>query len=120
MEVTMGIGEAIEAVRQLGVVRAEAGRLLIEVDRRHLGALAAHIEVLKRCKAQAVALLEAEVSAPSQMAIDRAADILNSAGVGLQRMGGVVCVMVPETSDGPGWRWALAVMGLADATVWRL
>ena len=116
----MGIGEAIEAVRQLGIVRAEAGRLLIEVDRRHLGALEAHIEVLRRGKAQALALLEAEFSAPSQAAIDRASDILNAAGIGLQRMGGVVCVMMPESADGPEVRWALRVMGLGDATVWRL
>lgn len=116
----MGISEAIEAVRQLGNVRAEAGRLLIEVDRRHLGALEAHIEVLRRGKAQALALLEAEVSAPSQTAIDRASDILNSAGVGLQRLGGVTCVMIPEAGDGPELRWALKVMGLGDASVWRL
>jgi hypothetical protein len=116
----MGIGEALEAVRQLGIVRAEAGRLLIEVDRRHLGALEAHIEVLRRGKAQALALLEAEVSAPSQAVIDRAADVLNAAGVGLQRMGGVVCALVPEAADGPEVRWGLAVMGLGDAVVWTV
>jgi hypothetical protein len=104
----------------LGIVRAEAGRLLIEVDRRHLGAIEAHIAVLRRGKAQALALLEAEVSAPSQTAIDRAADTLNRAGVGLQRMGGVACAMVPEAADVPEVRWALAVMGLGDASVWRL
>ncbi len=116
----MGIGEAIEAVRQLGIVRAEAGRLLIEVDRRHLEALEAHIEVLRRGKAQALALLEAEILAPSQVAIDRAAGILNGAGVGLQRLGGVVCVMIPEAADGPELRWALKSMGLESARLWKL
>ena len=38
----MGIAEAIEAVRQLGIVRTEAGRLLIEVDRRHWGTGGSH------------------------------------------------------------------------------
>jgi hypothetical protein len=116
----MGIAEAIEAIRQLGIVRAEGGRLLIEVDRRHLGVLEAHIEVLRRCKMQALALLESEYSAPSQATIDRAADVLNRAGVGLQRLGGVTCALIPEATDGPEVRWALRVMGLGDVSVWRV
>lgn len=111
----MGIAEAIEAVRQLGIVRAEAGRLLTEVDRRHLGVVEAHIEALKRGKAQAVAILEPEVSSPSQAAIDRATDVLNCSGIGLQRMGGVLHVMVPRETDGPEVRWALQVLGLSSA-----
>jgi hypothetical protein len=116
----MGVAEALAAVRQLGAVHAQAGRLLIEVDRRHLGALAASIEVLKRYKAEALEMLEREESAPSQATLDRAAGILNAAGVGLQRMGATVCVMLPEAADGPEVHWALKVMALESATIWKL
>jgi len=81
----MGIVEAMAAVRRVGVIRAENGRLLIEVDRRHLGTLEAHIEVLRRCKAQAVAILQAETTEPTQAAIDAASDYLNRVGAGVQR-----------------------------------
>ena len=73
----MGVAEAIEAVRQFGVVHTEAGHLLIEADRKHTGAPAAHLKVSRRGKTQALAMLEAEVLEPSQATIDSSAGILN-------------------------------------------
>ena len=115
----MGITEALAAVRRVGVIRIEKGRLLIEVDRRHLGALEAHLAVLRLNKALALATLEAEATSPTQGAIDEASSWLNACGVGIQILGDHVCALLPAGADVPAARRALVTLGMGDAVLWQ-
>jgi hypothetical protein len=109
----MTVTEALELVRQVGVVEGRGGVLRLKFPERDRAMLQPAIEVLRGGKAKALTLL----AQPDPAEVACASALLNRAGVRIMRLDGGFTIGIWSDLDGPEIRTALGSLRLDGLAV---
>jgi hypothetical protein len=113
----MTVAEALRTIRQAGTVESSAGKLKVRIPETSQAVLQGAIDTLRHGKAEALALLAAEVE-PSDGEVAYANAILGRTGCRLMRLEASDAIGIWSDLDSPAIRNALHIMGSGELPVY--